>query len=47
MSGADFVERETGSSDISIVLRESVDELRDEGNQRLLVGCRVRQAIDL
>ena len=43
----DFVERTTGSSDISIVLRESVDVLCDQGNQRLLVWGSVRQVIDL
>ena len=41
------MERETCSPDISIVLHEIIDELRDEGNSRLLVGGRVQQAIDL
>ena len=43
----DFVVRQTGSSDISIMFRECIDVLCDEGHQRLLVGGRVRQTIDL
>lgn len=34
----DFVEHKTGSFDIIIILRESVDIFRDEIDQRLLVA---------